>query len=160
MDDALHAIRALWTMEHPEHHGPSASFSHVASDPRPIQRPTPPIVIGGESSAAFRRAITLGNGWYGFGLNVEQTKQHIEGLRKAAEQHGRPRELGKLEITVTPVGRFDQRSVEAYAAAGVHRLVVLPNHEATHAQRHNPALLDDILRNIETVSQIVAGAAG
>jgi len=147
-------------MEHPEHHGPSASFSHVASYPRPIQRPMPPIVIGGESSAALRRAVTLGNGWYGFGLTVEQTKQHLEGLRRAAEQHGRQPELGKLEITVTPVGRFDQRSVEAFAAAGVHRLVVLPNHEASHAQRHKPVPLGDILRNIEAVSQVVAGAVG
>jgi alkanesulfonate monooxygenase SsuD/methylene tetrahydromethanopterin reductase-like flavin-dependent oxidoreductase (luciferase family) len=120
----------------------------------------PPIVVGGESPAALRRAVTMGNGWYGFGLTVEQTKQRIEGLRRAAEQHGRPPELGKLEMTVTPVGRFDQRSVEAFAAAGVHRLVVLPNHEASHAQRHNPVPLDGILRNIEAVSQIVAEAVG
>ncbi len=159
MDDALRAMRALWTMEHPEHRGSSASFSHVASYPRPIQRPMPPIVIGGESSAALRRAVTLGNGWYGFGLTVEQAKQHILGLTRAAEQHGRPPELGKLEITVTPVGPFDQRSVEAFATAGVHRLVVLPNHEASHHERHNPVPLDDILRNVEAISRIVARSA-
>ena len=82
MDDALRAMRALWTMEHPEHHGSSASFSKVAAYPRPIQRPMPPIVIGGESPAAMRRAITMGNGWYGFGLTLEETKQHIEGLKR------------------------------------------------------------------------------
>src|SRR5207249_1869006 len=65
MDDALRAMRALWTMDKPEHHGSSASFSKVAAYPHPIQRPIPPIVIGGESPAAMRRAITLGNGWYG-----------------------------------------------------------------------------------------------
>jgi hypothetical protein len=65
-----------------------------------------------------------------------------------------------LEITVTPVGHLDQRAVEAFAAAGVHRLVVLPNHEASHDQRHNPVPLDAILRNIGAVSQIVAGAVG
>src|SRR5215472_9953411 len=53
--------------------------------------------------------------------SVEQTKQHIEGLRRAADQHARPPELGNLEITVTPVGPFDRRTVEAFAAAGVHR---------------------------------------
>ena len=158
MDDALRAMRALWTMEHPEHHGPSASFRGVASYPRPIQTPTPPIVIGGESPAALRRAVTMGNGWYGFGLNVEQTKKHVEDLRRTADRHDRPTELGELEITVTPVGNFDKRSVEAYAAVGVHRLVVLPNPKASHAQRHAPVPLDEILRNIETVSQIVTGA--
>ena len=159
MDDALRAMRALWTMKHPEHRGPSASFSGIASYPRPLQRPMPPIVIGGESASAFRRAVTMGNGWYGFGLTVEQTKQHIEGLRRAAEQHARPAELGNLEITVTPVGPFDKRTVEAFAAAGVHRLVVLPNHTANHAERHNSVPLGQILRNIETVSQIAAAVA-
>jgi len=159
MDDALRAMRALWTMEHPVHHGPSASFSGVVSYPLPIQRPMPPIVIGGGSPSAFRRAVTLGNGWHGFGLTIEQTKQHIEGLRRAADQHARPPELGNLEITVTPVGPFDRRTVEAFAAAGVHRLVVLPNHAASQAERHNPLPLDQILRNIETVSQIAAAVA-
>jgi probable F420-dependent oxidoreductase len=156
MDDALRAMRALWTMEHPEHHGPFASFSKVAAYSHPIQRPTPPIVIGGESPAALRRAVTMGNGWYGFALDVEQTKRHIEGLKRAADQHQRPAELGELEITVTPVGTFDQRSVEAYAAAGVDRLVVLPKPDASHAQRHSPVPLGGILRNIETVSKVVA----
>ena len=160
LDDALRAIRALWTMEQPEHHGPSVSFSRVVAYPHPVQRPMPLVVIGGESPSAFRRAITMGNGWYGFGLTVEQTKQHLEGLRRSAELYPRPPELGKLEITVTPVGRFERRSVEAFAAAGVHRLVVLPSHEASHAQRHNAVPLDDILRNIETVSQIAVGVAG
>lgn len=146
-------------MEHPDHDGPSASFSDIASYPRPLQRPTPPIVIGGESASAFRRAVTMANGWYGFGLTVEQTRQHIKRLRRTAEQHARPAELGNLEMTVTPVGPFDQRSVEALAAAGVHRIVVLPNYEASHADRHNPVPLDQILRNIETVSQIAAAFA-
>src|SRR5258708_27626279 len=99
MDDALRAMRALWTMEHPEHRGSSASFSHVASYPRPIQRPMPPVVIGGESPAAMRRAVTMGNGWYGFGLTAEETKKHIEGLKQAGEQNGGPAELGQKENT-------------------------------------------------------------
>lgn len=66
-------------------------------------------------------------------------KQISDGrLERAAEQRGRPRELGKLEITVTTGDPFDQRSVEAFAPVGVHWLVVLPNHETSHAERHNP----------------------
>jgi hypothetical protein len=109
----------------------------------------------GDPSSAVQVAQAAEAGWYGFGLTVEQTKQHVEGLRRAAAEHGRPAELGDLEVTVTPVSGFDRRNVEAYAAAGVHRLVVLPGHEASHAERHNPVPLDDILRNIGTVSEIV-----
>jgi probable F420-dependent oxidoreductase len=158
MDDALRAMRALWTMGRPEHHGPSASFSNVVAYPHPIQRPMPPVVIGGESPAALRRAVTMGNGWYGFGLTVEETRRHIEALKQAAEQHERSAELGELEITVTPVGNFDKRSIDAFAAAGVHRLVVLPKHDASHEQRHSLVPLDEILRNIETVSRIISGS--
>jgi hypothetical protein len=86
---------------------------------------------------------------------VEQAKQHIASLKRQAEQNQRPGELGELEISVTPVGRFDERSVEAYAAAGVHRLIVLPKLHATHAERHKPAALDELLRNIEAVRKIV-----
>jgi len=156
MDDTLRAMRALWTMEHPEHHGSFASFREVASYPRPVQRPTPPIVIGGESPAALQRAVAMGNGWYGFALTVEQANERITSLERDAEQHERPAELGELEISVTPVGRFDERHVEGYAAAGVHRLVVLPKLHATHAERHTPVALDEIQRNIETVSKVVA----
>jgi probable F420-dependent oxidoreductase len=159
MDDALRAMRALWTMEHPAHHGPSASFRGVTAYPRPVQRPIPPIVVGGESPAALRRAVTMGNGWYGFGLTVEQTSQHIAALKRTTEQHERPTELGDLEITVTPVGNFDKRAVEAYAAAGVHRLVVLPKPDASHTERHSPVPLDGILANIETVSRIAEAVA-
>lgn len=159
MEDMLRAMRALWTMEKPEHHGPSASFSNIASYPHPSQRPMPPLVIGGHSPAALRRAVTLANGWYGFGLTVEQTQQHIEGLKRARQHHSRPAELGTLEISVTPVGVFDQRSVEAFAAAGVHRLVVLPKPDATQAERHSPVPLAEILRNVEAVAQIVAKVA-
>ena len=160
MDDSLLAMRALWTMDKPAHRGSFASFGNVASYPRPAQSPTPPIVIGGESPAALARAIMMGDGWYGFGLTLEQTKRHIESLRQAGEQHGRPTELGKLEITVTPSGPFDERTVEAHASAGVHRLVVLPRLDANHAQRHDPVPLNDILLNIETVSRIVERVMG
>ena len=156
LDDALRAMRALWTMDHPAHHGPAASFRGVAAYPRPIQRPTPPIIIGGESPAALRRAVTMGHGWYGFGLTVDRTRTLIAALKRAGDQHSRPVDLGELEISVTPVGPFDRHAVDTYAAAGVHRLIVLPQPDAPHARRHDPVPLDQILRNIETISRIVA----
>jgi probable F420-dependent oxidoreductase len=159
MDDALRVMRALWTMDKPEHNGPSASFRGVVAYPQPLQRPMPPIVVGGESPAALRRAVTMGNGWYGFGLTVEHTKSHIEGLKRAMEEHDRPAELGELELSVTPVGEFDERTVEDYAAAGVHRLIVLPKPDATHRERHSAVAVDDILRNIESVRRIVEAVA-
>jgi hypothetical protein len=95
----------------------------------------------------------LGDGWYGFALTPDDTKECIEALEQTAQRHERPAELGELEITVTPVGPFDRRRFETYADLGVDRLVVLPRSDATRAERHAPVPLDDILRNLERVRE-------
>ena len=58
--------------------------------------------MGGHSKAAFRRAVTHGDGWYGYALDVDATAACVEGLRTAAQRYERPGWLGELEITVTP----------------------------------------------------------
>jgi probable F420-dependent oxidoreductase len=158
MEDYIRALRAIWTGSPASHQGEFASFAGVTAYPRPVQQPYPPIVIGGESPPALRRAVAMGNGWYGFGLTPGEAKQSVEALGRAAGIHERPAELGSLEISVTPVGPFDERSVEQYAALGVDRLIVLPRPDATGRQRHAPVPVEDILRNIDFVSQTVASA--
>ena len=158
MEDYIRAMQAIWTSGPARYHGEFASFSGVTASPRPVQQPHPPIVIGGESPAAWRRAVTMGQGWYGFGLTPEETRRSADGLRRAAGQHERPAELGRLEISVTPVGGFDERHVAQYAALGVDRLIVLPRPGAVGRQRHAPVPADDILRNIDAVSKTVANA--
>src|SRR5262245_38134886 len=64
-DDYLAAMRALWTQPSPSYRGPHVSFTGVQAMPRPVQSPVP-IVVGGRTPPAFRRAVTKGNGWYGF----------------------------------------------------------------------------------------------
>jgi alkanesulfonate monooxygenase SsuD/methylene tetrahydromethanopterin reductase-like flavin-dependent oxidoreductase (luciferase family) len=90
--------------------------------PRPAQRPLP-IVVGGHTPAAFRRAVTRGHGWYGFSLDEGNVARCLDGLRAAAETEARPAALGPLEITVTPRGRLTPERVAAFAELGVHRLV-------------------------------------
>jgi hypothetical protein len=95
--------------------------------PQPVQRPTPPIIVGGRAPEAFRRAVEHGHGWYGFGMTVEQAAQEIEALHKAGQRYRRPSDLGKLEISITPPGYdVDSGTVERYGAIGVDRLVLRP----------------------------------
>ena len=70
-DDYLEAIRSLWADERPEHRGEFVQFEGIQAMPRPVQRPHPPIVVGGMSAGAYRRAVERGDGWYGFALDVE-----------------------------------------------------------------------------------------
>jgi probable F420-dependent oxidoreductase len=153
MDDYIDAMRALWSMEHPRHDGPFASFSGVDAHPRPLQRPGPPILVGGESRAALRRAVTKGNGWYGFGLDPALTRECIETIDELAREHERPPELGRLELTVTPVGPFDADVVREYEQLGVDRLVLLPQPDVDRYHRHAPVPVELILRTVDTVAE-------
>jgi probable F420-dependent oxidoreductase len=132
-DEYLAAMRAIWSETEPAFRGRWVTFERVQAHPRPVQRPTPPIVIGGASTAALRRAVQHGHGWYGFALNADRTAQAVDGLRRAATQVARPAELPALEISVTPRGRVDRAAVERFATLGVHRLILLPPREADAA---------------------------
>ena len=126
-DDYLAAMRAVWTQPKPAHHGSYVTFESVQAMPRPVQAPIP-IVVGGGSAPAYRRAVTQGHGWYGFGLDVETTRKRVSALQEAARTAKRPAELGPLEISVTPPGYDvpDRAMIDAYAQAGFHRLILRP----------------------------------
>jgi probable F420-dependent oxidoreductase len=134
-EDYLAAMLAIWTMAKPEHHGRFASFAGVRAEPRPVQKPHPPVVFGGHTPEAFRRAARLAQGWYGFALDVEAAAECIEGVRAACTATGRRFE--ELEISVTPAirlssggrsvpGLVDRDTARRYADLGVHRLIVYP----------------------------------
>ena len=123
-DEYLAAMRTLWTEPAPSFHGRFVSFDGVFQRPQPVQRPHPPIVVGGHSAAAHRRAVTTANGWYGVYLDVEQTAEALAGLRKVAAGCDRPADLGELEITITPPGPVDPATARRYADLGVHRLAL------------------------------------
>jgi probable F420-dependent oxidoreductase len=127
-DDYLAAMRAVWSQPKPSYRGPYVSFDGVQAMPRPVQTPTPEIVVGGRTAPAFRRAVTQGHGWYGFGLDVNETQKLVDGLREAGKKHSRPAGLGRLEISVTPPGYDvpDKAMRDAYAAMGVDRLILRP----------------------------------
>ncbi len=123
-DEYLDAMRALWQDEHPEYHGRFADFAGVDAHPRPVQQPLP-VITGGHTAPAYRRAVARAHGWYGYWLTPEQVATSLAGLAAAADQVERPAGLGDLEISVTPRGRITPERAAEFAEAGVHRLVVL-----------------------------------
>src|ERR1039458_3896598 len=129
-DDYLKAMKALWSQDKPVYHGKFVSFDGLQANPRPVQQPNPPIVIGGLSEEAYRRAVRQGNGWFGFGLDPEDTKRALAGLREAATRHSRPIELGELEISVAPRVPVDKATAQKFSELGVHRLNLMPPQDA------------------------------
>jgi probable F420-dependent oxidoreductase len=128
-DEYLAAMRALWTEPEPSFAGRFVSFAGVGQQPPPVQRPHPPIVVGGHSEAACRRAATTASGWYGVFLDVDEAAAALARLREVAARCERPAGLGELEITVGPPGRIDLDTARRYADLGVHRLVLQPGAE-------------------------------
>ena len=147
-DDYIRALRALWTMEHPSHHGPFVSFDHVDAHPRPVSRAGPPLIVGGESRRALVRAVTMADGWYGFDVELPKT---IERLRRISAEHERPSDLGRLELTVTPTGPLDRQKLDRYHEFGVDRLVLLPQPDVDSTHKHRPVATDQMRRNIDRV---------
>jgi alkanesulfonate monooxygenase SsuD/methylene tetrahydromethanopterin reductase-like flavin-dependent oxidoreductase (luciferase family) len=89
-----------------------------------LQRPHPPLIFGGESKPALRRAAELGDGWYGTAYSPEGVREPLRLLKDYAEAAGR--DFRQLEITVgLHRGQSPNReTAERFAAAGVHRLMV------------------------------------
>jgi probable F420-dependent oxidoreductase len=147
LDEYLDAMRALWATQ--SFHGRYVSFDGVSQHPRPVQQPHPPIVVGGHSPAALRRAVRVGSGWYGAYLGVDEAADVLAKLREAVNRHERPTELGELEITVTPPEPPDLATARRYAELGVHRLAIQPS----------TAEGDEIEQLITTVGETLVGHA-
>jgi len=153
----IEAIRALWTQDAPEFQGEFTQISGVQSHPRPIQRPHPPIVIGGMSPPAYRRAVSQGNGWYGFFQSLDATAAAIAALEDAAKRTERPASLGPLEITVTPPGSVDLDTVKRYEDLGVSRLVLLRGFSDLSAQKDASSLEAGLRYVTETAESLKLG---
>lgn len=122
VDEALAVCRRLWTEEVVEHDGEFFRFPPVMFEPKPVQRPHPPVLVGGESRAALRRAARLGDGWLGMGHTPESAAARIADLRALWREAGR---AGEPEVVLG--GAVTSRDdVDRWEALGVTRLIVSP----------------------------------
>ena len=123
LDEAIGVVRRLWTEREVAHDGEFFHFDPVMFEPKPVQPGGPPIMVGGETPPALRRAGRLGDGWLGMGHDPASAARHVAEVRAAAEQAGR--DPGAIEMSV--IGRVaGPADVEAYRAAGIDRLIVMP----------------------------------
>ena len=81
VDECIAVCKRLWSEPEVTHHGECFSFEQVVFEPKPIQRPWPPILVGGESPAALRRAASH-DGWVGISHTVESAAAHVRDLAR------------------------------------------------------------------------------
>jgi probable F420-dependent oxidoreductase len=147
-DAYLAGMRSMWADAAPAADDAFVRFSGIQSRPRPAQQPHPPVVVGGWSRPALRRAAEHAHGWYGWGLDPDRTAQVLSTLREELLLRRRDPALGELEITITPPGLAYLEAAKRYAALGVDRLN-LP----VKADMEG----DDVVRFVENVAGELVG---
>ncbi|MHB8669013.1 MAG: LLM class F420-dependent oxidoreductase [Acidimicrobiales bacterium] len=123
LDEAIAVCRRLWDEAVIEHHGEFFDFGPVMFEPKPLQRPSPPLHVGGESPAALRRAARLGDGWVGISHTVESVAAPVARLAELRAEAGR--DGARFEVSVGgPVSTPEDAA--RWSDAGVDRLIVSP----------------------------------
>ena len=127
--DRVQAMRRIWTDEEAEYHGRFVDFDPMWSWPKPVQRPHPPVLVGGNGPGTEDRVLEFGDGWLpqcGPLDSVEELERRVGALRRRAADAGRG------AIPVTLFGAIPERPMlEAFAGAGVDRcLLGLPPGDA------------------------------
>jgi probable F420-dependent oxidoreductase len=97
-DEMLRVFKALWTEDNPSFAGEYFRFSDIGFAPKPVQKPHPPIWVGGDSPGAFKRVVTLGDGWHATSKTPAQLKDALVRLRAAADSARRPFDTIALSI--------------------------------------------------------------
>ena len=145
-DEFLEMIKRLWTEPVASFEGDHFQLAPCRMDPKPVQAPHVPIIVGGHTAPAFRRTVAYGDGWYGFALTAEQAKRLIDRLETALAEAGRAR--SEVEIIVTPPS-FGGEDVRAYADIGVDRLIL-------HLGSQKP---DKVDRRLDEVNGMIASVS-
>lgn len=123
-DEYLEVMRALWTTDPSEFHGEVYDLPPCSMFPKPVQRPHPPLVFGGESDAALRRTARVGQGWHTFNRLPAEVVEPLARLDGFLADQGRTRD--ELTITASPYfNGISPELVEQFAEAGVDQVTAL-----------------------------------
>jgi probable F420-dependent oxidoreductase len=123
LDEALDVCTRLWSEDVVEHHGTHFDFAAVMFAPKPVQKPWPPIHVGGESPAALRRAARAGDGWVGMAHTLDSVGEPVTRLRALCKEYGRSGAGCEVSVGGPVTSRDD---VHRWEEAGVDRLIVAP----------------------------------
>jgi probable F420-dependent oxidoreductase len=129
--EAIEVMKALWTHDEAEYHGRYFNFPPVRSFPKPVQKPHPPVIIGGHAKNVLRRVVAHADGWLPNRITPAEIEKSREQLDAMAKESGRdPR-----SISISVYGQLPDRTVvQSLLNAGADRVVVRPEHVETEAE--------------------------
>lgn len=149
MRERVEAMKAIWTQEEASYHGRHVDFGPIWSNPKPLQRPHPPILLGGNGPKVADRVLAYGDEWMPNAMpDAQALQQRIVELRERARQEGR----GELGVTLY-AAPAKARAIADYEGAGVHRYVF-------HLQSTGRDEVEQRLEHLDGVIGEYRGAGG
>jgi probable F420-dependent oxidoreductase len=116
LNEQIEALKAIWSQDEAEFHGKHVNFDPIFAWPKPVQRPHPPLYVGGESPAALNRLVAHGDGWL---PRAGTDPAELRRVRDWLAEQGRP------DVPFTIFGAGRRADLEGYAEAGVDRVTFL-----------------------------------
>ena len=129
--ESVAVMKELWTKDEAEFHGRYYDFPPVKCNPKPLQTPHPPVILGGMAKNVLRRVATWGDGWMPNRITPQELEKNRAVLDTLAEELGRD----PASLTITVYGQSpDRDGVQSLLNAGADRVVVRPEHVDTEAE--------------------------
>jgi len=119
--EAILAMKALWTQDESEYHGTFYDFPPVRSFPKPVQKPHPPVLLGGSARNVFQRVVSWGDGWMPVRATPDDIEKGRASLNELATAAGR--DPNSLDVTVFGE-ESDREAIKRFEAAGADRVIV------------------------------------
>jgi probable F420-dependent oxidoreductase len=144
--ECISVMKTLWCDEVSSFKGEFYNLPECLQNPKPVQRPHPPLFFGGESHAALRRVAEIGQGWFGYNLAPNELAAHLNTLDGFLADAGRSR--ADIQVYVGPRGgRVDSASLDELRERGVDQ-VILPifGRDRDSVARRADAIAEQTLR--------------
>ncbi len=121
--ESVLAMKELWTKAEAEFHGAYYNFPPVKSYPKPVQKPHPPVILGGFAKNVLARVVAWGDGWLPNRVTPEKLRECRATLDRLANDAGRD----PSKITISVYGQpADRDLIKRFHDAGANRVVVRP----------------------------------
>ena len=123
LEEQIRAMKAIWTQDVAEFHGKFVDFEPIWAWPKPVQKPTPPVLFGGESGFTLQRIVDIGDGWFPRGrAGADVVLKGMADLAARAAKAGR--DMKTISVSVF-AARTDPADLAKLAEGGVTRAIFL-----------------------------------